>query len=441
MNIYEMKKRREEIATMREDISSDVHSVKAEIQRLIDITENAEEILDDIDTKFERITALNSTDEMFLWFAVMLQTTRWILSPKLKMPHMEEQDLQVAIEDRLSDKEKNHKGNEYQDKSSGRYYEEEKINEYLEKHQEKADESRKEYHGDKGRDTKYRTWIEIMLRAVPYDAMYAMEGQEELIPLIEGINSYMDSEGRNANITGKNHHTATLGHDPVLGWIFGTLNIMSSTISFCDFSSYRVVQKKGQLDKWGQAINYAEPVGICSLFEEGYLSALEDYKRVPAAVVRQWIHFESDKYCKEGLPIPLLSIIDPEKAQELIEKGWNSLEFAKLLKGDAKQIGGNAVVSALINVILYSIYVYLFDSGEELEIKQVKASKILRLANVISSSSNIIYTLATKDCANLDIGGIGSTLVTYFTSTRFIGQLKREYIENEFEKLVQGQTE
>jgi len=32
-------------------------------------------------------------------------------------------------------------------------------------------------------------------------------------------------------------------------------------------------------------------------------------------------------------------------------------------------------------------------------------------------------------------------LVTYFTSTRFIGQLKREYIENEFEKLVQGQTE
>lgn len=138
------------------------------------------------------------------------------------------------------------------------------------------------------------------------------------------------------------------------------------------------------------------------------------------------------------MPIPLLSIIDPEKAQELIEKGWNSLEFAKLLKGDAKQIGGNAVVSALINVILYSIYVYLFDSGEDFEIKQVKASKILRLANVISSSSNIIYTLATKDCANLDIGGIGSTLVTYFTSTRFIGQIKREYIENEFDKLVQG---
>lgn len=319
MNIYEMKKRREDLFGKTNEIELELQAVKAEIERVINITQNGGKILDDIDTEFERITSLNSTDEMFLWFAVMLQTVRWILSPKLKTPHMEEQDLQVAIEDRLSDKEKNHKGNKYQDKSSGRYYEEEKINEYLEKHQKKADESRKEYHGEKGRDTKYRTWIEIMLRAVPYDAMYATEGQEELIPFIEGINSYMESEGRYANITGKNHHTATLGHDPVLGWIFGTLNIMSSTISFCDFSSYRVVQKKGQLDKWGQTINYAERVGICTLFEEGYLSTLEDYKRLPAAVVRQWIHFESDKYCKEGLPIPLLSIIDPEKAQVVLE--------------------------------------------------------------------------------------------------------------------------
>lgn len=445
MNLYEMRKRKEELASLqKEKISSNVEvlselqNVKSEVERVIKITENAREILDDIDAEFEKITALDETDEIFLWVAVMLQTTRWMLSPKLKLPHLEEQDLHVAIEDRLTDKEKNHKGNEYQDKSSGRYYEEEKINEYLEKHQKKADESRKEYHGDKGRDTKYRTWIEIMLRAVPYDAMYAMDGQEDLIPFIEGINAYIESEERYANITGKNHHTATLGHDPVLGWIFGTLNIMSSTISFCDFSSYRVIQKKGQLDKWGQAINYAEPVGICSLFEEGYLSTLEDYKRLPAAVVRQWIHFESDKYCKEGLPIPLLSIVDPEKAQELLEKGWNSIEFAKLVKGDLKQIGGNAILSVLINAILYAIYVFLYDSGETVEIKEVKVSKILRTANVISSSSNVVYTFATKDCANLDIGGIGSTLLTYFTSTRFIGQIKREYIENQFDKLVQG---
>lgn len=49
------------------------------------------------------------TDEMFLWFAVMLQTVRWVLSPKLKLPHMEERisdrvnSMIVAIPDRLKD--------------------------------------------------------------------------------------------------------------------------------------------------------------------------------------------------------------------------------------------------------------------------------------------------------------------------------------------------
>lgn len=453
MNLNEMRKRKEKLMSRKreEDQSSkenqssnqelleDIRALKKEVERVHNITVNAKGILDDIDAEFERITALNQTDEMFLWFAVMLQTTRWVLSPKLKMPHMTEQELQVKKEDRLDSDEKAHKGKVYQGKSSGSKYENEKINEYAEKNQEKADESRKEYHGDKGRDTKYRTWIEIMYRPVPYDAMNAMDGQEKLIPHIEGVNQYNEAENRYSNITGKNHHVATLGHDPVLGWIFGTLNIMSSTITFCDFSSYRVVQKNGQLNKWGQAINYAEPVVIGSLFSEGYFSTWEDYKRLPAAVVRQGIHFESDKYCKEGLPIPLLSIINPEKAQELLESGWNSIEFAHLFKADLKQIGGNVILSMLINVILYAIYVFLYDSGETMAVKNTKISKILRTANVISSSSNIIYTIATRDIANMDIGGLGSTLLTYFTSTKLIGELKREYIEKQFNKLIQGE--
>ena len=138
MNLYEMRKRKEELVSLQKEkkssnveVLSELQNVKSEVERVIKITENAREILDDIDEEFERITALDETDELFLWFAVMLQTTRWMLSPKLKLPHMEDQDLQVAIDDRLTDKEKKHKGNKYQDKSSGRYYEEEKINEWV----------------------------------------------------------------------------------------------------------------------------------------------------------------------------------------------------------------------------------------------------------------------------------------------------------------------
>ena len=71
-----------------------------------------------------------------------------------------------------------------------------------------------------------------------------------------------------------------------------------------------------------------------SILHECILSTEEDYKRIAAAVVRESVHLASDRYCVEGLPIPILSTISPERAQELIGQGWNSLEFKNLLTGD-----------------------------------------------------------------------------------------------------------
>ena len=103
---------------------------------------------------------------------------------------------------------------------------------------------KQEYHGEKGRDTRYRSWIEILMRPVPYDAM--ISDDNGVIPNIANLNGF---------------------------------------------------------------------------------------DKISAAVVRQSMHFASDKYCTEGLPIPLLSTINPQRAQELIEKGWNSqeLKFCKNL--------------------------------------------------------------------------------------------------------------
>jgi hypothetical protein len=62
---------------------------------------------------------------------------------------------------------------------------------------------------------------------------------------------------------------------------------------------------------------------------EAFRSVSENNRRLPIAVAKQSIHLLSDKYCKTGLPIPLISA---EKAQELIEKGWNSVEAAAAIK-------------------------------------------------------------------------------------------------------------
>lgn len=173
-----------------------------------------------------------------------------------------------------------------------------------------------------------------------------------------------------------------------------------------------------------------------SIFRECILSAEEDYKRIAAAVIRESIHLASDKYCVEGLPIPILSTISPEKAQELIEQGWNNLEFKNLLTDDLKQIGASAGLALLINLIIEVIYLFCFDTTDDQNLRKVKIKKILSMSEVMASSSNILFVALTKNMAKLDIGGFAVSMITLLHSGDFIKKMKQEYLRNEFETLV-----
>lgn len=267
-----------------------------------------------------------------------------------------------------------------------------------------------------------------------------MDAQDKYrTPDIAGLNKYNEKERRHNNISGKNHHVATLGHDPVLGWVLGTMNIMSSSITFCDFNTYDVVQTNPTLNKWGQKINYAKQYSLGEMLEYCVNSGLEDNKRIPAAVVRQAMHFASDKYCTQGLPIPLLSTVNPEKAQELIEKGWNSREFAYLAQHDLGVIGLEAAISILINTILKAIYLHCIELDEEdTQIKEVRIRKVLTVANLIVSTSNVVYVGVTGKYEKLDIGGIGVSLIQLFTTKKFIDKVKQEFIASGIEQAIMG---
>ena len=415
-------------------------NIVCETQRVADVLENIDTLVSSLDSEFEKRTGIfNPNDMKYLFVAVMLQSLRWVISPELKTLNMENQELHVEKDQRLKSDEKNHKGGIYDGKSSGKKYEDKKINEYMKKHPEKVESAKKEYHGEKGRDTRYRSWIEILMRPVPYDATNSDDNG--VIPNIANLNGFDENMMQYKNICGGNHHAATLGHDPVLGWIFGTMNIMSSTITFVNFLTFEVSQTNPQLNKWKQTINYARPYGYAEMLGYCIGSAVEDPKRIPAAVVRQSMHFASDKYCTEGLPIPLLGTIDPQRAQELIEKGWNSQELQYLLRTDLLNLGINAAVSILINLILKSIYLFCMDGEEDIEILKVRIQKILLVSNIISSSSNILYVAVTKRIGKLDVAGIGVTLLNLFKSKKFISDIKQEFIARGIEKAILGTSD
>ena len=441
MKSEELKARKKALEEKTARNFAEVDKIIDETARVQMVASNAEDIISNIDREFEKITALNNNDVAFMLFAAMLQSLRWIIMPELKLTQLESLSPEVAREERLAANERAHVGGRYDGKSSGAEYELNELSSYRDKHPEIAKQSEDDFYKKKN---EYRSWIEILTQPVPYDAMNAMD--KKLIPNIAGLNK-QNRNGSYNNIYGNNHHVATLGHDPLLGWVFGTANIMTSTVSFVDFQNYRVnrghkIKSLGEfsianeLQFSDQAIDYSSPCTIFNIFFESSQSAYEDYKRIPAAVVRQAIHFASDKYCVEGLPIPILSTIDPQKAQELIEKGWNSVEFENLLKNDLKQIGVSAGLGILINTIVEAIYLLCVDSHDSLAVRRVKINKILSVADIISSSSNVLYVALTKNISKIDIGGIAVTMLELLHSQRFISEIKQEYIKENFGRLV-----
>ena len=133
----------------------------------------------------------------------------------------------------------------------------------------------------------------------------------------------------------------------------------------------------------------------------------EDSKRIPAAVARQAIHMQSDKYTKDGLPIPLLT---PDKAQKLINEGWNSNEAERLLSKVAKNAGivaAQFTIAELINMIIRSIYLFMFpDHG--VRFNKIRIERILTISSLIAEGSNVAVVAAIRDITRLDIGGLVS---------------------------------
>jgi hypothetical protein len=442
VELQELKEEHDRIRADANDIINSLDKMSENSERVRRIAEKPEVILKKIDDEFEKATSLCDVDVYFLLFTAMLQSIRWILLPELKIPQISKLSPQVPLEDRLKPNERSHKGGIYDGKSSGAEFEFSALSRYREKHSNEVKTSQESFYHEKD---KYRNWIEILTQPVPYDAMNGLD--KKRVPNIANLN-LQNKEGFYNNIYAKNHHVATLGHDPVLGWLFGTANIMTSTISFVDFQHFEVTRghkvrstgeflKSRELQFSDQVIDFLAPRGIVDILGECIMSAREDYKRVGAAVVRQAIHLASDKYCIEGLPIPFLSVIDPQKAQQMIEKGWNSVEFELLLKSDLKQIGISAGLEVLINMIIEAIYLLCLKSDDNMNTRKVKVKKIISIADAISSSSNILYGALTQNYGKLDIGGMGITMLSLLKSVDFKYQIKEEYLKRNFERIVQ----
>lgn len=338
------------------------------------------EELDEINKKFSRKTSIvNKTDLSFLVVATALQVSKSLIFPY------------VAEVFHYGEKFDPAERKAHNDKSIERAHRE-ANNRFRDKYQEK--------HG-----TGY--WINILYQTPAYDIT---RGSGKL-----GL-----------NMGGSYHRMYTLGHDPILGWLFGTMNILTDVITLNNFRSYRVTRKP-HMEITGQMVS------IGTMAQESCEMIEADYLNLPAAIFAQAQHLKSDAYTKVGLPVPILSSLNENFASKLYRNNYDALCLAR----DSKIVGASFLVSKIFDIIICLAHGLFRSPEESKDLFEIRTRKILLISNFIASGSTIINAGITSNPKNLDIGNLFNTVCHLFTDVRFITRIKQEFIECEITKSLQ----
>lgn len=276
----------------------------------------------------------------------------------------------------------------------------------------------------------------------------------------------------NVKLSGTNHRVKTLGHDPWLGYFFGTCNILTNTMTLGKDNGFRSLHI-GK-DEFGKPAAIAE-ANTQKMFEYAVKRYKESKATIGLAVIKQAYHIKSDEYSKEGLSLPFLQLLfDSEVIQELCESG---IDYSKIdfLGTVAVQTAFAEVINYVISVA-HRITIAIEENAKASEcltkeqvvqslkknatLNEVRTRKVIVISECIASSVNAIviggietaaaYTenevLAKEALKKLDLGGYLSTVIHLFSDIRFISKIKKDFIAkaiegNYQEKLSQLQYE
>lgn len=384
------------------NLSKAVDEVHERSEQVIKDIKNINVIISDIDKQFSEKTGIvNAKDMAFLWGAVAIQCARWILIPTFDV-----ETLTPNTEDRKDSTSEGKKDRTATGKE-------------LDKGKEERDKH------------KYPDNKNIILLPVPYDAM---AGTEDIV--IPGVTEY------GKQIYSMNHHSATLGHDPLVGQVIGTANIMTRSITFHD--TYMTTRKVEITTGRNQVVVKDPFYSIPIMFEDVIESYREDSDRIASALLKENLHLQSDKYTRTGLPIPLLSA---EMQQRLLDSNWNSKELENVIRGAVKGIAKNFLIALIINTIVGTLHGFCYNENEDesRRLYSVRTRKVVATSNVIAESLNLAVVaggtiagvltenekLIKKSISHLDIGGMIEAIHQVFKSKKLQEEVRKEFLEQE----------
>ena len=366
-----------------EEVSKNMKEFIEINNKMLDNFEKLDKIVEDIDKEFaEKTGILNKKDQVFLWTAVALQVSRiYIISEITKIENAGEGKLEESLKNFQKEIFKN-----FENKND-------KINQ------------------------EYRASLkQILTDKVPYDATKG-GGKFELFK-------------------GANHRFATLGHDPILGYIFGTANILTNTITTVQIplvSTYHV--KYNEIYGNPQITELASTVLMLSKVGE---RIKEDKIAVALALIKQVIHVGTDLYTPKGIQIPGANLVLSKKNAENLTKYVST--------GNIIKVTSSAIIAIVINFIISILHNLLYDENDDIsrDLYNIRTQKIVKVSNIIAEALNIVYVganvgigmytenpaLIKEGVKRIDLGGYIVAVHQIVKSSSVQEKIRREYLEN-----------
>ncbi len=384
MNLEELQEKRRQLNRETDIIFENTQKIIDESNRVADVAKNAEQILEDIDKKFESCTGLKKLDVAFLFVAVALQIVRQYTLTQFP----ERLDDQAAAKAVKKPEELSHEG----------AYE--RVHRY------------------------YNPSLDEIKRShVPFDANIGANG---------------------ALAGGKQmgHRVTALGHDPILGLVIGTANIATSTLTTNPkdnkkkWESYHICTNENHRDYFK---NRANTGLVFSKTKDKLLNEGQEGKeKIEWSLKKEIVHLKTDLNTKNSLPLPVISVMNANLAADLAKRG---LDMSNVVA-----VGKQAGFAILINTLIAMIHGLFYDESVDgnRSLYEVRTRKILSYSNFIASASNLIYVggsvgVGNKDALrSLDVGGLIVTVYRIATDVSFMRKLKKEFLEQEFFAQIRG---
>lgn len=418
MSLEELQAKRERLKANSDITFRNMEKIAEESKRVAEVAHNSREILDDLDREFESQTGLKGNDIKFLFAATGLQLAR------------------IVIMNEITKTETAGSGNRN----------ETKLHEFQEKLLRKFNS------GGVVKEKPYYASMEhiITKMGVPYDATAPLT-EKSIQNLIDKEKTWdfdLDSLVPIEKVQlfkGANHRFATLGHDPILGLIFGTGNIMTNTISCVKtpviaggigipvLTTNHVVYTSDYKDP--RIATYGSTAVMLQKIVE---RTNEQPSVFIASLIKQIIHIGTDLYTPCGIQIPGSNLLLSNTQVDKITKFVGT--------GDLVKIGTSAGLAELINLIISTLHTLMYDSSMPIsrDLYNVRTRKIIMYSNAIATGSNVLWVggnmLAGNEGAirQLDIGGLLITVKRLINDAEYIRQVKEEFVFGGFNKMIQG---